>query len=289
MEKTTRPQTERKKKTEKEMLEQEIELFEAHLRKLNLAANTVLAYTLGARLYLERYKELDKERLLAYKGELVGRFKPQTVNLRIQGLNRYLDFRGHGDLKLSFVKVQQRMFLENVVSDADYRFLKRKLKQDGRIGWYFVVWFLTATGARISELLQLKVEHVIAGHMDLYSKGGKLRRLYIPRKLRTEALTWLNHAGRTSGYLFLNKYGERITARSLSWLLKHYATGYGLNPHVIYPHSFRHRYAKNFLERHNDISLLADLMGHEKLETTRIYLRQTATEQRGLVDKVVDW
>ena len=56
----------------------------------------------------------------------------------------------------------------------------------------------------------------------------------------------------------------------------------------VYPHSFRHRFAKNFLERYNDIALLADLMGHESIETTRIYLRRTANEQRQIVDKVVN-
>ena len=56
---------------------------------------------------------------------------------------------------------------------------------------------------------------------------------------------------------------------------------------VVYPHSFRHRFAKNFLEKYNDISLLADLMGHESIETTRIYLRMTAGEQRKIVNDVV--
>lgn len=48
-------------------------------------------------------------------------------------------------------------------------------------------------------------------------------------------------------------------------------------------------YAKNFLEKYNDIALLADLMGHESIETTRIYLRRTASEQQALVDKIVTW
>ena len=64
---------------------------------------------------------------------------------------------------------------------------------------------------------------------------------------------------------------------------------YGLDKKVVYPHSFRHRYAKNFLEKYNDIALLADLMGHESIETTRIYLRRTASEQQELVDKIVTW
>ena len=127
------------------------------------------------------------------------------------------------------------------------------------------------------------------GYFDLYSKGGKLRRLYIPKKLKTETEAWLAEKGMTSGYLFLNRFGDRITVRGISQQLKNYANKYGLNPKVVYPHSFRHRFAKNFLEKYNDISLLADLMGHESIETTRIYLRKTASEQQEIVDKVVTW
>ena len=43
------------------------------------------------------------------------------------------------------------------------------------------------------------------------------------------------------------------------------------------------------LEKYNDIAFLADLMGHESIETTRIYLRRTATEQQQIVDKIVTW
>ena len=93
----------------------------------------------------------------------------------------------------------------------------------------------------------------------------------------------------SSGYLFLNKYGELISTRGIAIQLKRFAKMYGLNRQVVYPHSFRHRFAKNFLERYNDIALLADLMGHESIETTRIYLRRTSTEQQQLVDKIVNW
>ena len=92
-----------------------------------------------------------------------------------------------------------------------------------------------------------------------------------------------------SGYIFLNRFGDRITTRGISQQLKNYAVKYGLDPKVVYPHSFRHRFAKNFLDKYNDISLLADLMGHESIETTRIYLRKTASEQQKLVDEIVTW
>lgn len=263
--------------------------FEDFLSKSNLSKNTVTSYVWTANYFCENYETVNKENLLAYKSYLIEHFKPQTINLRLQAINKYLEFIKKERLKMKFVKVQQKNFLENVISDADYKFLKKQLKKDGYMEWYFVVWFLTATGARVSELLHIKVEHVQIGYLDMYTKGGKIRRLYIPKKLKEQALLWLSDKKLESGYIFLNRFGERITTRGISQQLKYFAGKYGLNTKVIYPHSFRHRFAKNFLEKFNDISLLADLMGHESIETTRIYLRRTASEQQSIVDKVITW
>ncbi len=263
--------------------------FEEFLKKENLAKNSIESYLWTVDYFSKHYEKVSTENLLSYKGYLMENFKPKTVNLRIQAMNKYLDYLGKSSLRLKAVKIQQKSFLENVISNADYKFLKTQLKKDGNMEWYFVVWYLAATGARVSELIKIKIEHVEIGYFDLYTKGGKLRRLFIPKKLREETFLWLNEIQRTSGYLFLNRYGNRITTRGISQQLKNYADKYGLDKKVIYPHSFRHRYAKNFLEKYNDIALLADLMGHESIETTRIYLRRTASEQQELVDKIVTW
>lgn len=263
--------------------------FKAYLAKTNLAGNTITSYVWTVTYYLEHYKDVNKKNLLAYKGYLVENFKPQTVNLRLQAVNKFLEFSKQERLRMKFVKAQQKNFLENVISDADYKFLKTKLKADGYDQWYFIVWFMAATGARVSELLQIKAEHVSVGYLDLYSKGGKMRRIYIPKKLCAEAAKWLKERGLTTGYLFTNRIGNRLSTRGIAIQLKHFAENYGINREVVYPHSFRHRFAKNFLEKFNDIALLADLMGHESIETTRIYLRRTASEQQKIVDKVVTW
>lgn len=263
--------------------------FEEFLKHSNLSQNTQTSYLWTVEYFQEHYDSFSKENLLAYKGFLLEYFKPKTVNLRLQGINKYLQFIHKEELQLKFVKVQQKNFLENVISNADYQFLKTQLKNDGNLEWYFVVWFLAATGARVSELVQIKVEHVKLGYFDLYSKGGKLRRLYIPKILKNEALAWLESINRNSGYLFLNRFNERITTRGIAQQLKNHARKYGISEKVVYPHSFRHRYAKNFLEKYSDIALLADLMGHESIETTRIYLRRTASEQQEIVDTIVTW
>lgn len=263
--------------------------FEIALKERNMAENTITAYLYAVNDFYSKYSVLNKRHLLLYKTYLIEHFKPKTVNLRIQALNKFLEHIGKPKLRLKSVKVQQRTYLENVISQADYLFLKEQLRQEENPMWYFVVRFLAATGARVSELIQIKAEHVQIGYFDLYTKGGKVRRLFIPEQLRNEATEWLKAQKKTSGYLFVNRLGERITTRSIAQKLKLFAEKYGMNTQVVYPHSFRHRYAKNFLEAFNDISLLADLMGHESIETTRIYLRRTASEQQAIVDKIITW
>ena len=266
-----------------------IDTFNNYLNGTNLSKNSKSAYLFALKQFSEKYGTVTRKNLTAYKVWLVDNFKPQTVNLRLRGMNCYLESIGKEKWKLSFVKVQQKPFLENVIREADYLYFKKRLKEDGEMFWYFVIRFLAATGARISELIQIKVEHVQLGYLDLYSKGGKLRRIYIPKSLQEEALAWLAEKNRDSGFIFLNQRGQRITTRGISGELKKYAEKYGIDTKVVYPHSFRHRFAKSFLERCNDIAFLADLMGHESIETTRIYLRKTATEQREIVDSVIDW
>jgi integrase len=266
-----------------------IEDFEKYLKGTNLAENTIAAYLFALRQFSEQWDGISKKNLRDYKMFLIEKYKPKTVNLRLRAINCYLESIGKGKLKMPFIKVQQKAFLENVISEADYEYFKNCLKRDDEMFWYFVIRFLAATGARVSELIQIKAEHVLIGYLDLYSKGGKLRRIYIPKPLQDEAKTWLGDKEQDSGFIFLNRYGERITTRGISGQLKKLAVRYSINPAVVYPHSFRHRFAKSFLERFNDIAFLADLMGHESIETTRIYLRKTATEQQSIVDKIVDW
>ena len=237
----------------------------------------------------EKYDKLTKQNLRDYKVYLIENYKPQTVNLRIRAINCYLESIQKEQWKLPSVKVQQKPFLENVISEADYLYFKNCLKRDNEMYWYFVVRFLAATGARVSELVQIKCEHVRIGYLDLYSKGGKLRRIYIPSALQKETLKWMEETKKESGFLFLNKYGELITARGIAVQLKHFGSRYGLDSSVVYPHSFRHRFAKSFLERCNDIAMLADLMGHASIETTWIYLRKTSTEQQAIINKIIDW
>jgi len=195
-------------------------------------------------------------------------YKISTVNSRIYGINRFLAYCSEcknsyetsgkwtlpeKNFRLGVIRSQNPPFLDNIISEKDYEKLIDNLKKDRDMKWYFAVRFLACTGARVSELIQIKREHIQLGYMDLYTKGGKVRRIYFPDYLCSEASGWMDSQNMGSGFLF------------------------------------RNRFAKNFLARCNDIALLADLMGHESIETTRIYLTKSSQEQREIIDSIVTW
>lgn len=264
-----------------------MEQFSSYLMLKDYAGNTVNSYMFAVKQLIDRCPNLTDQSLLKHKEWLVSSFAPKTANNRIGAINMYLDFIEYDGVRLKGVRIQQRPFLDNVISNAQYERLKDGLKRDGDWFWYFIVRFLVCTGARVSELRQFRIEHVNAGYMDIVSKGQKLRRIWIPIGLRQECIAW--KADAIDGLLFCSKGGKAITSRGVSLGLKRAAVRYGVDQDVVYPHSFRHLFAKNFIERNPDIALLADLMGHESIETTRIYLRRTASEQRAAVDAAIDW
>lgn len=263
--------------------------YETWLKRDNLADSTIEHYVWTANYFNAHYPDVNKTNLLDFKDYLIQNYAPRTVNARILAINKYLLYLNKEKLKLKTVRIQAKPFLENVIGKPDYVYLKRRLKSLDDKKWFFAVWFMSATGARVSELVRFKVENIYIGYVDLYTKGGKLRRIFIPTRLKNEAIKWVESQNRSSGFLFLNKYGEQITTRGISVQIKRYAQKYKLDSKVVYPHSFRHMYAKNFLEKCNDLAMLADLMGHENIETTRIYLRRTSNEQQSIVNKVVTW
>ncbi len=266
-----------------------MELFKEYLCRKGFSKNTISAYIFSAKQFENIFETVTYDSLESYRSFLIDTYSAKTVNTRINGLNAYLKFLGQTDHQLKSVRIQQKPFLENVISKNEYCSFIQYLKRLPDLRWYFAVRFLANTGARVSELLKIEVTDVESGHKDIISKGNKLRRVYIPTELKVECLEWLKSERIHRGPVFRNRSNKRITARGLSGRLKQFAEECGVNPEVVYPHSFRHRFAKNFLEKSSDIAFLADLMGHESIETTRIYLRKTSTEQREAVDSIVDW
>ena len=67
-----------------------IDEFKTYLDKTNLSENSKSAYLFAFRQFTEQYRTVTKKNLNQYKVWLVDNFRPQTVNLRLRGMNCYL-------------------------------------------------------------------------------------------------------------------------------------------------------------------------------------------------------
>ena len=139
-------------------LDECLEHFTTYLKRQGKSPNTIHSYLCALRLYASLFSQLTTANLRAYRAYLLEHYRVNTVNTRIYAVNCFLDSL-HVSFRLEPVKQQQCTYLDSVISQRDYEKLKRRLKQDHNFYWYFVVRFLGATGARISELLQIKIEN----------------------------------------------------------------------------------------------------------------------------------
>lgn len=266
-----------------------IEKFRRRLLQENLSENTVKAYVESVELFFKHYKKINAENVSSYQKILETTFNPRTANLRIVSFNRFLKFLGERDYTLRIVKFRQSYFLENNISFEDYRRLKRSLSSGNDRKWYFIVWTMAATGVRISELVQISVQDIDRGYADVIAKGRKVRRVFFPDALQREISRWIVSQQIESGPIFRNRCGLPISIRGISKGLEHIAEKLGIDKRSVHPHAFRHLFAKKFLEENGDLVTLAEILGHDSLETTKIYLRKTSQEQRQMINKIIKW
>ena len=84
--------------------------------------------------------------------------------------------------------------------------------------------------------------------------------------------------------VFLNKFGRRLTTRSVARMLEKYLRLSGLDSRTS-PHSLRHSFATHLLDRGADIRSVQELLGHKSLSTTQIYTHVSTTALREVYER----
>ena len=155
---------------------------------------------------------------------------------------------------------------------------------------------LYSTGIRVSEVVGLDENNIdfFGGMIKVQGKGKKER--LVP--IGSHALKAINEyidsksksrrngkrQGNSSGPLFLNKFGDRLTARSVARSLDKYLKMSGVNL-LTSPHTFRHSYATHLLDKGADLRAVQELLGHSNLSTTQVYTHVTTERLKSVYDK----
>ena len=147
-----------------------------------------------------------------------------------------------------------------------------------------VIESLFATGARVSEVSNIKVDSVNlnTGLIRIMGKGGKERYIQIASVDILDVLKryYDQNASeiKKSGFFFVNSRGCRYTEQSIRLMLKKYTKLAGINRNIT-PHMFRHSFATYLIEEGVDISCVQQILGHSSIRTTQIYIHVAAKIQ----------
>lgn len=205
-------------------------------------------------------------------------------------LNKYLRYIGINDITFRQIKINKSFSTERVISNEQYEKLIAFCESTNRKRDLCLIKILARTGCRISEALKMKRSDLARGYATVKTKGNKFRDILFPKTLIEEIKPFFDSCGHEwLFYSFLSKKDEPLTKEGFSQQLKKLAAKAGIPKEVVYPHSFRHFFAKNCLEKGMNISELADLLGHESIETTAIYTRLSREQQIDLVNRKVMW
>lgn len=187
---------------------------------------------------------------------------------------------------------EHRGGVDRLTVEEELRFLDQAYARDGRTG--LMLQTLLETGARASELVQLRVEDVGLAERVVtirQGKGGKRREVPIRRDLAQ--LLRLHIGARRAGPLFVSRQEGSgptphvLTRQRVGQIVRTAAIAAGISKRV-YPHLLRHTVATRLLALGMDITDLQRFLGHESIATTRLYAETTAATLQRRFDQLTD-
>lgn len=263
----------------KEIEEETLKQYRIYLAEREKSIATIDKYLRDIRTFLQWMGEdrsVTKEKVIAYKAWLQERYKTSSVNSMLVALNGFLDFMGKAQDRVKTVKVQRQMFRssEKEMSRAEYKRLIDTAYRMGREQTALIMETIGATGIRISELRYITVAAVKNGKTEVSCKGKK-RQVYLVRELREKLLKYCSRKGIQRGSVFVSRYGNPLDRSNIWSQMKAIGAAAGVCLEKVFPHNFRHLFARVFWEKWKDLFYLADILGHSNVNTTRIYTMTT--------------
>lgn len=275
--------------------------FIDYCKKKKNSERTIYGRIEALKHFYKNYETLNTNTYTDFYEDICDRLKPNSINNRINSINAYIYYlQDKYNIDLSNwqkanVRTQKVQFLDDIISMEDYEFLITKLKAREKDKLFILCKIMATTGMKIHETLSIKRLHIENGVIDFYGKGNKERRCYFTEQVKQEVIKILDkhNIGKDDYIISSHWSGKKIGWENLGVInksLRNFAENEcEFKKGLIHPHMFRHFFAKNFIKKYQNIALLADLLGHSSIDTTRIYLKYTSKEQAEIVNQVVNW
>lgn len=232
-------------------------------------------------------RTVEKSVVLEYKQELLEEYSPASVNSILSSLNNFFVFNEWFSCKVKTLKIQKQIFSrqDKELTKAEYDRLLSAAKNKENWRLYLLMQTICSTGIRISELQFVSVEATRAKKAIINCKG-KIRQVILPKQLCKMLLKYAKENNIKSGSIFVTKTGKPLDRSNVWKMLKNLCDSANVSKAKVFPHNFRHLFARTYYSLEKDISRLADILGHSNVNTTRIYTMESGNVHRMQIQKL---
>ena len=239
------------------LTQNEIQLFCIWLQSEEKSKNTIEKYCRDASAFAGYLagSAVTKEKVVAYKTRLIEEnYAVRSVNSILASLNSLFSF-------------------------LDYIRLLSAAKQNKNQRLNLLIQTICSTGIRVGELQFITVEAAKCGEA-VVSLKGKTRKVFLVKELKRKLLRYAAEQKILSGPVFITRSGRPVNRTNVWREMKNLCAQARINPSKVFPHNLRHLFARTFYRMEKDIAVLADILGHSSINTTRIYIITTGDEHR---------
>ncbi len=174
------------------------------------------------------------------------------------------------------------------VTDKDEYALVKAVTATGSLRDRTMIVLMLHTGLRVGEVCRLKRSDLTlnkrSGSVQVHGKGNKYREVPLNTTARNALQEYLVVLPKDSGYLFPSeKTGQALTERAVGYIVKKYARAAKIPQ--LRAHDLRHRFGYRMAAL-VPLHRLAQIMGHDSLDTTMIYIKATKSDLQQAVEKI---
>jgi len=206
----------------------------------------------------------------------------RTLNRKLASINAFFDFCHKEFLHSKVNKLKSAKIPKLLPRFLGYEEIMRGLSSIDKSSWigkrdYALILFLYASGARISESLELSRRDIEEEWLHIrHAKGEKERIVPLAKSAKDAIDSYLGSIEFQKDYVWCNYRGEKLSRISAYKITQKYL---GVSPHVL-----RHSYATSLISGGADLRVVQELLGHASLITTQIYTHIQRQDLKDTVD-----
>lgn len=264
--------------------------FISYISKKNYSINTYTSYINDLYyFYIFIKKDLTKVTFEDVKDYLehlnLKKEKPSSVRRKISSLksfykflykNNYMDKKDYPLTKVAYPKMEKKLPKFIYYNDL-LEIINESTKDKDGVRDRLIIEMLYATGVRVSELINIKINDIDFNNRRIIvlGKGNKERIVYYGEYAEEVLKEYMKtHERKNHNYLFVNSKGGQLTDRGVRYIIDNIMSKLSVKTHVT-PHVLRHTFATDMLNNGCDIKVVQELLGHSSLKATEIYTHVT--------------